>query len=78
MESENGAKDPEGFSSQSFGSYSSNIGEDDYDNMCDFDPASEDDMDDNGMSRYMENYDDKGGTDIVFQSVFTPTPNLIS
>ena len=26
------------------------------------DPASEDDMDDNGMSRYMEN-DDEGGWD---------------
>ena len=24
------------------------------------DPASEDDMDDNGMSRYMENNDDEG------------------
>lgn len=24
------------------------------------DPASEDDMDDNGMSRYMENNDDSG------------------
>lgn len=31
-----------------------------YDNMRGFDPASEDDMDDNGMSRYMENYDDEG------------------
>ena len=30
------------------------------DNMCGFDPASEDDMDDNGMSRYMENNDDEG------------------
>ena len=30
------------------------------DNMRGFDPASEDDMDDNGMSRYMENNDDKG------------------
>jgi len=25
-----------------------------------FDPASEDDMDDNGMSRYMENNDEEG------------------
>lgn len=33
-----------------------------YDNMRGFDPASEDDMDDNGMSRYMEN-DDDGGWD---------------
>ena len=31
-----------------------------YDNMRGFDPASEDDMDDNGMSRYMENTDDEG------------------
>ena len=31
-----------------------------YDNMRGFDPASEDDMDDNGMSRYMENYDEEG------------------
>ena len=30
------------------------------DNMRGFDPASEDDMDDNGMSRYMENDDDSG------------------
>ena len=30
------------------------------DNMRGFDPASEDDMDDNGMSRYMENDDDEG------------------
>ena len=30
------------------------------DNMCGFDPASEDDMDDNGMSRYMENDDEEG------------------
>lgn len=33
---------------------------DDYDNMRGFDPASEDDMPDNGMTRYMENYDDEG------------------
>ena len=31
-----------------------------YDNMRGFDPASEDDIDDNGMSRYMENNDDEG------------------
>ena len=31
-----------------------------YDNMQGFDPASEDDMDDNGMSRYMENNDEEG------------------
>ena len=30
------------------------------DNMRGFDPASEDDMDDNGMSRYMENNDERG------------------
>lgn len=30
------------------------------DNMRGFDPASEDDMDDNGMGRYMENNDDSG------------------
>ena len=29
-------------------------------NMRGFDPASEDDTDDNGMSRYMENNDDEG------------------
>lgn len=33
--------------------------EDDVDNMRGFDPASEDDMDDNGMSRYMENDDEE-------------------
>ena len=31
-----------------------------YDNIRGFDPASEDDMEDNGMSRYMENNDDEG------------------
>ena len=30
------------------------------DNMRGFDPASEDDMDDNGMRRYMENDDEEG------------------
>ena len=30
------------------------------DNMRGFDPASEDDMDDNGMSRFMENNDEEG------------------
>ena len=29
-------------------------------NMRSFDPTSEDDMDDNGMRRYMENNDDEG------------------
>ena len=33
---------------------------DNYDNMRGFDPASEDDMEDNGMSRYMENNDEEG------------------
>ena len=31
-----------------------------YDNMRGFDPASEDDMDDNGMTRYMEVNDEEG------------------
>ena len=31
-----------------------------HDNIRGFDPASEDDMDDNGMSRYMENNDEEG------------------
>ena len=31
-----------------------------YDNMRGFDPASEDDMEYNGMSRYMENNDEEG------------------
>ena len=30
------------------------------DNLRGWDPASEDDMDDNGMSRYMDNNDDEG------------------
>lgn len=30
------------------------------DNLRGFDPASEDDMEDNGMSRYMENNDEEG------------------
>ena len=30
------------------------------DNLRGYDPASEDDMEDNGMSRYMENYDEEG------------------
>ena len=41
-------------------SHSSSRVDDKYDNMRGFDPASEDDMDDNGMSRYMENNDDEG------------------
>ena len=48
-------------SSSSSGGYSSNDdNEKEYDNMRGFDPASEDDMDDNGMSRYMENNDEEG------------------
>lgn len=31
-----------------------------YDNMRGFDPASEDDMEDSGISRYMDNNDEKG------------------
>jgi len=34
--------------------------EENNDNMRGFDPASENDMDDNGMSRYMENNDEEG------------------
>ena len=34
--------------------------EDEDDEMRGFDPASEDDMDDNGMDRYMENDDEEG------------------
>lgn len=39
---------------------SSNDDGQEYDNMRGFDPASEDDMDDNGVSRYMENNDEEG------------------
>ena len=41
-------------------SHSNNREEKDLDNMRGFDPASEDDMDDNGMSRYIENNDEEG------------------
>ena len=41
-------------------SSSSSYESDDYDNMRGFDPAFEDDTDDNGMSRYMENDDEEG------------------
>lgn len=34
--------------------------------MRGFDPASEDDMDDNGMSRYMDNDDDEGWNGIIY------------
>ena len=47
--------------SSSYGSSSSyRHREKESDNMRGFDPASEDDMDDNGMSRYMENNDEEG------------------
>ena len=47
--------------SSSYGSSSSyKHREKEPDNMRGFDPASEDDMDDNGMSRYMENNDEEG------------------
>ena len=56
-----GAKAQKAVEPVSSGSYSSSTkGNDDYGNMRGFDPASEDDMDDNGMSRYMENNDDEG------------------
>lgn len=45
--------------SSSYGSSSSSNNEE-YDNMRGFDPASEDDSHDNGMSRYMENNDEEG------------------
>jgi len=41
-------------------SSSSSRQSDSYANMRGFDPASEDDMPDNGMSRYMENDDEEG------------------
>lgn len=44
----------------STGSYSSSYDNEEYDNMRGFDPASEDDMEDNGMARYMENNDEEG------------------
>ena len=58
--SQDPAKHSPAISSSSSG-YSSNDDDDeDYNNMRGFDPASEDDMDDNGMSRYMENNDEEG------------------
>ena len=44
--------------SHSYSSYDAD--EEEEDGMRHFDPASEDDMDDNGMSRYMDNNDDEG------------------
>lgn len=52
------AKDPVS-SSRSVRSSSRNYDDND-DNLRGWDPAFEDDMDDNGMSRYMENYDEEG------------------
>ena len=40
--------------------YSRDSREKETDNMRGFDPASEDDMEDNGMSRYMDNNDEEG------------------
>lgn len=40
--------------------YEDNSREDDNDNMRGWDAPSEDDLNDNGMSRYMENNDDEG------------------
>ena len=49
------------FSPASSSTSTTHVGESpEYNNMRGFNPASEDDMDDNGMSRYMENYDDEG------------------
>ena len=50
---------PKSSSSYSSRSYDADE-EEEEDGMRHFDPASEDDMDDNGMSRYMENNDDEG------------------
>ena len=40
--------------------YSHKEDEGEEDNLRGFDPPSEDDMEDNGMRRYMENYDEEG------------------
>ena len=53
-------RDAESSAMTSGTSYSSGRSKTKYDNMRGFDPASEDDMEDNGMSRYMENNDDEG------------------
>ena len=55
-----GTKDDEKPSVQTSSFSSSTRKSSNYDNMRGFDPASEDDMDDNGMSRYMENNDEEG------------------
>ena len=56
VDEENGPSSVCSSSSSSSRSHKSNR----YDNMRGFDPASEDDMEDNGMSRYMENNDEEG------------------
>jgi len=50
---------PQTSSSSSYRSSTSSDDEE-YDNMRGFDPASEDDTGDNGLSRYMENNDEEG------------------
>jgi hypothetical protein len=57
------AKDPVNESPKTVSPSSSSSSRNTYresDNMRGFDPASEDDMDDNGMTRYMEANDDEG------------------
>ena len=56
-EDEKPAKEPVSSSSGSVRSSSKKYNDD---NLRGWDPASEDDMDDNGMSRYMENSDEEG------------------
>ena len=52
-------KEPVSSSSRSVRSSSRSYDDND-DNLRGWDPASEDDMEDNGMSRYMENNDEEG------------------
>ena len=47
---------PSGARSKSYHDY----GDDNSDGMRGFDPATEDDLEDNGMTRYMENTDERG------------------
>ena len=54
------ASEPTSLPSHSSSSSYSGSSSSSSDNMRGFDPASENDMDDNGMSRYMENNDDEG------------------
>ena len=58
QKTEQTAKEPNPSSSASSSSSSSSPSS--YDNMRGFDPASENDMEDNGMSRFMENNDEEG------------------